>query len=323
MDNLSTKEKILDSLKPIIKNSSVVSINKEKIFELAEKIKEYPIPNWDNITQFLGEPEETIQYYFFLDSINFCFWNIRGKERWTFEKDGEWLNGYSAFSYAIKKAVLKNKKLLDASYLSNITFEEFSKIFEGKGELLLLEKRHEIIRENFKILRDKYAENAANLVRIAENNVNKLIESILKDFPSFKDWSEFQDQKIYFLKRAQIFISDIYYAFQGKHYGFFKNMEDLTIFADYKLPQLLEAEGVLVYDETLKNKIKNDVLIEKDSLEEIEIRTNTIFACEMLVQQLSKLGRKLTSQNIDWMLWFLAKNTKFFLPYHKTITTNY
>ena len=323
MEDISIKEKILKSINPVIKNSSSVRIDNSRISFLAKKLEKYPVPCWDNILQFLGNSEETVQYYFLLDSINFCFWNVRGKERWQFEKDGEWMHGYYAFSYAIKKAFLADKKLFDAAYLSVITFDNFLQIFKGRGELLLLKDRHRIIRENFKILQEKYNGKTLNLVMAGENDVNKLVELIIQDFPTFRDYCEFKGQRAYFLKRAQLFASDINYAFQGKDYGYFNNMEDLTIFADYKLPQFLELEGALVYNEKLKNKIANYELIERNSEEEIEIRANTIYICELLLAELNKLGRKLTSNNLDWILWVLSQENKPRLPYHRVITTNY
>ncbi|MFH1820596.1 MAG: queuosine salvage family protein [Candidatus Nealsonbacteria bacterium] len=323
MSNNSVKEKILISLDPVIKNSSSIRIDNSKIPFLAKKLEKYPIPVWDNVLEFLGNPEEIIQYYFFLDSINFCFWNIQGKERWEIEKDGKWIHGYHAFAHAIKNAFLVDKRLFNASYLSSITFNEFSKIFNGKGELLLLRERHEIIQGNFKILRKKHGGKALNLVVAGENNVNSLVELIIKDFPTFRDCIDFRGQKVYFLKRAQLFVSDINHAFQGENYGYFKNMKDLTIFVDYKLPQLLELEGVLVYNEKIRNKIKNRELIKKGSEEESEIRANTIYACEILLRELNILGRKLTSNNLDWMLWVLSQENQSPLPYHRTITTNY
>jgi hypothetical protein len=323
VSNISIKEKILTSLVSVIKNSSSVHIDDLKIPFLAKKLEKRLVPGWDNVLQFLGNIEETTQYYFFLDSINFCFWNVQEKERWEIEKDGKRIHGYYAFSYAIKNALLTDKRLFNASYLSSITFDDFSKIFKGRGELLLLKERHEIIRENFKILKKKYSGKALNLVMAGESDVNKLVELIIRDFSTFGDYSEFGAQTIYFFKRAQLFISDINYALQGKNAGYFKNMEDLTIFVDYKLPQLLESEGILVYNEKLKNKIKNHELIERDSKEEIEIRSNTIYACETLLAELNKLGKNLTSSNLDWMLWVLSKKNKPQLPYHRTITINY
>jgi hypothetical protein len=323
MSNFSIKQKILTSIKPVVKNNSSVWIDDSKVLLLAKKLKNHPVPGWDNVSQFLGNPEETIHYYFFLDSINFCFWNISGGKRWEFKKDGRWMHGYYALSYALKEALLADKRLFDASYLSEIAFADFSRIFKGKGELLLLGERHKIIKENFKIIREKYNGKALNLVIKAGKDANKLVKLIIRDFPTFRDCTEFEKKKIYFLKRAQLFVSDINYAFQGKDYGYFKNMEDLTIFADYKLPQLLESEGVLIYSDKLEDKIRECQLIKRDSGEEIEIRANTIWACEKILQELMNLGRKLTSNNLDWMLWVMSQEKVLSLPYHRTITINY
>lgn len=323
MDTTPIKKVILDSLKPIVDNSVFVSINQQRVNNLAEKLKDVPLQNWDNTMQFLGNPEETIQYYFFVDSINFCFWNEKGKERWQFQKDGAWINGYYAFSYAIRQAFLKDKNLFDAVYLSQIPFDVFSEIFIGRGELLLLKERYQIIRENFFVIQEKYDGKVVNLIMKAEHNVNTLIKLLLQDFPSFRDVAKFQNQTLYFLKRAQLFPSDLYHAFKGAGYGDFKNMEDLTVFADYKLPQFLEAEGVLVYTYDLRSKLQNQELIKPGSKEEIEIRASTIYACEILLKRLAELGRSLAAGDLDWMLWSLTQKTEPSLPYHRTISINY
>ncbi|MBX4187122.1 MAG: queuosine salvage family protein [Candidatus Doudnabacteria bacterium] len=320
---MSIKDTILNSLKPVLENSKFVGINQDNIIKLAGKIKDYPLPAWDNTLQLSSDPKQTAQYYFFLDSINFCFWAEKGKERWSFLKDGEWLQGYYAYSYAIKKAFEANPNFSMAEFLAKLSFEDFKKIFEGKNQLLLLEERHKIITENFRILAEKFNGEAANLIQLADNDVNKLVYILLENFPTFQDWVLKGNSKIYFLKRAQIFISDLYYAFEGKGLGQFINMKDLTIFADYKLPQLLQAEGALEYQGELLSKIKNEVLIESGSQEEIEIRANTIYASELLRQELERIGRKLTSNELDWILWVQAKSTEFLLPFHKTLTINY
>src|ERR1051325_10323143 len=158
------KELVLESIEPVVFSSRYIKINTTRVREIAEKIKDYTLPGWDNDLQFLGTPEETAQYYFFVDSINFCFWGKKGTERWQFQKDGEWIGGYYAFSYAIKKAVENDKRLLNADFLSNLSLKEFSKIFEGKNELYLLPERHQIINENFRILKEKFGGEAKTLL---------------------------------------------------------------------------------------------------------------------------------------------------------------
>jgi hypothetical protein len=150
-----------------------------------------------------------------------------------------------------------------------------------------------------------------------------MVEILVSTVPTFQDLVTKDNQKIYFLKRAQIFVSDLYYALEGRGPGLFSNLEDLAVFADYKLPQLLEAEKILEYADDLMTRIKNEVLIPAGSDEELEIRAHTIYACELLVKTIRDLGREITSSQLDWILWVNAKQTNFELPYHKTITINY
>jgi hypothetical protein len=324
------KEKILNSIKPVIQAGKFVSIDKEKIDAFAQKLKDVPLKDWDNEMQFLGTPEQTILYYFFVDSINFCFWQEKGKARWEVQKDGQWISGYYAFSWAIKKAFLANEKLQKVKTIVELTFDDFRQIFYGKpgeifseGELLLLEQRYKIIKQNFRVLQEQYWESVKYLLGQANGDVNRLVKLLMNDFSSFKDVSKYHGQPVYFLKRAQLFVGDLYHAFKGQSYGRFDNIGDLAICIDYKIPQLLQAEGVLVYSDKLKSKIQNEELITKDSEEEVEIRANTIYACELLREKLSGLSRPMASNDLDWLLWNIAKDTQFLMPYHKTITTNY
>lgn len=64
---------------------------------------------------------------------------------------------------------------------------------------------------------------------------------------------------MFFYKRAQILVGDVWGAY-GKHrgrdhpYGFY-DIDQLTMFADYRIPQILRAKSVLIYSEELADKI--------------------------------------------------------------------
>ncbi len=55
--------------------------------------------------------------------------------------------------------------------------------------------------------------------------------------------------RVSFYKRAQIFISDLWSLFEGKGLGEFHDMDSLTMFPDYRVPQSLQYFGVLKYSE--------------------------------------------------------------------------
>ncbi len=319
-----THKLILESLEPVIASSKFVKIIPTEIKKLAEELKNEPVPPWDNNLQFLGTSAETLQYYFFLDSINFCFWAPKGKERWHHKINGEKVTGYYAFSVAIKDAFLRDKRFFDAAYLAEISETDFRSIFKGGGgELLLQKERWNIIRENFSISKNKFNGSVLNLITHAERDVDELVNLLIDNFPTFRDQVELEGKSVYFLKRAQIFPSDLSFALPHFPLAQFTNMENLTIFADYKLPQIVEAFEVLQYAPELEQDILEEWLIPAGSQKEIEIRANTIFAIEQIGERMRQKGGKLSTHEVDWVLWVKAKQMKLPRPHHKTLTTFY
>ena len=63
--------------------------------------------------------------------------------------------------------------------------------------------------------------------------------------------------QVHFYKRAQILIGDIYSKYKGKGLGQFTDIDQITMFPDYRVPQILQAEGVFEYSQHLWNKIKS------------------------------------------------------------------
>ena len=317
-------ENVLSTTQFVVKHSRQVKINQAAVERLAKKIKGQPLPAWDTTNHFTGTPQKTVQYIFLLDSLNFCFWADKGQPRWTIAHNAKQVNGYFALALALKKA-LKKYPLLDANNLAKISRQDLADIFAASnGQTIpLFEKRLAIARQTGSILAKKYNGQAINVIKAANKNAGKLIELVLRDFPSFRDTAVFNGKKIYLLKRAQILAGDIWGALGGQGLGEFKDIDRLTCFADYKIPQILHYFGVLEYTPQLLQKIKNETLLTASSREKVEIRANTIWAVEMLKKDLAKLGRNLPSFQIDWILWNMAQKIKMPEPYHKTRTIYY
>lgn len=318
---MTTREKILSSIAPVVVGPAHVFINEDKIKEVAQDLLMAQIPSWDNNLQFLGTPEETAQYYFFVDSINFCFWAPKGQMRWEYKIGDKWVGGYYAYSCAIKEAFERDKRLLDAEYLSKIPEKDFRSIFIGRNSLLLIDERLDIIRKNFSILLDKFDGRAINVLKTAENDADKLVALLVEHFPTFRDKVTFKGKEVYFLKRAQIFTSDL--SFVGLAELKLTNLNHLTAFADYKLPQILESFGVLTYSPELNADIVGETPIQAGSLKEIELRASSVVAIERIRDEMTELGRDITINELDWILWVKAKETSFTKPHHKTVTTFY
>lgn len=318
--------KVLETTKYVIENSELVGINREKIKELAEEWKQekIKIPIWDYSYHFFDNSWRTCEYLFILDSLNFCYWAQNPKNKWRIKYKKKESDGYFALALILTKAVEKGLIKLDSSFVSKMNYSDFKKIFQGKGELLLLKKRFEILKENYRILDRKYNGRFVNLINRCKGDAVKLVSEVVRNFPSFKDGAAYKGKKVYFYKRAQILTGDLYASFQGKKWGGLKNLDKLTAFADYKIPQILRGYEILEYKDSLAKKVDNRKLISQGSKEEIEIRASQIWAIEFIKNELKKLGVNLRSIEIDWILWHKAQEDNLKLkPYHLTKTIYY
>lgn len=61
--------------------------------------------------------------------------------------------------------------------------------------------------------------------------------------------------QVFFYKRAQIFVGDVYGAFGGVELGSFRDIDQLTMFADYRVPVVLREMGVLQYSQELAQQV--------------------------------------------------------------------
>ena len=71
--------------------------------------------------------------------------------------------------------------------------------------------------------------------------------SVAAHFPGFRDHAVYKGQQLTFFKRAQILVGDVWGAFGGQGLGRFDDIDELTCFADYRLPQLLNSLGIMVF----------------------------------------------------------------------------
>lgn len=60
---------------------------------------------------------------------------------------------------------------------------------------------------------------------------------------------------MFFYKRAQIFIADVWGGFKGQGLGAFDDIDALTMFADYRVPVVLKHMGILHYSDGLQAKV--------------------------------------------------------------------
>jgi hypothetical protein len=161
-------------------------------------------------------------------------------------------------------------------------------------------------------------------IRAAHGSAPVLVREVVQHLPSFRDIAPWEGHTIRFYKRAQILVADLHAAFEGAGPGAFHDLDLLTAFADYKLPQLLRQHGVLDYAPSLAEAIADHRLIPPDSNAEIEMRAATIWAVELLRQTIAARGRAIPAYQLDWVLWQAAQSLPAGTePYHRTLTVFY
>jgi hypothetical protein len=266
------------------------------------------------------------------------------------------LDGYWALAASLKRAVEKNPHTLDADFLARVTPQEFAEILRGNTTIPLFTERWRNVRELGTVLRDRWNGSAAQLVQAAQGDAARLARMIAENLASFDDVAVYETRDgetgrgdaetreaspspnlpvshshhttskhpVHFYKRAQILVADLWGAFGGKDWGEFENIDQLTAFADYKLPQILRAWGILKYTPTLARKVDAQIELAAGSPAEIEIRSAMLWAVEFLREALAQRGRTLRSTQVDWILWQASQGRiEGMKPYHRVRTIYY
>lgn len=319
----------------IAKNAQYVMINETGLEKLvAEMLKsitnKLEIPDTGaNITQILNGDDRAVDWIFVADTLNFCFWSYSGAPEWTV--DGH--TGYYALEAALARAIKEGVDITNPVYYSKITAEQLKSIMRGDNEatIPLFNERLSALHEVGTVLLNKYNGTFVECIKQANKSATKLLEIIVNEFPCFRDEAIFKGQKVSLYKRAQILVADLWNFFGGTGLGEFEDIDKMTMFADYRVPQVMVYFGTLSYTDELMNKLENDVLLPSGSEEEIEIRGCSIHAVELLKKRLED---KLKGQNvkvpnsslIDYYLWCYRRKyaqDMESIPFHKTLGIYY
>jgi hypothetical protein len=319
---------VLRSTLPVVQNARQVGLDMGRVEALAARWAEagWRAPAWDATLHFNDGTERTLNWMLLVDAMNFCFWS-ENQPRWAVEYRGQTYNGYMAEAASLVRALDEGYWLWDAAYLAELSEADLRHIFRpapGMPEIPLFAERLANAREVGQVLLAKYDGQFARAVEAAGGNAVALARRIIQDFASFNDVSMYDGAQVRFYKRAQICVADIHGTFGGKGWGKLQDFDQLTIFADYKLPQVLRHEGVLVYNADLSARVDRLELLPAGSPEEVEIRAATIWAGELLRRALGARGIQALASEIDYYLWTLSQTASPDMPpYHRTRTIYY
>jgi hypothetical protein len=315
---------VLKSVESVVRQSGFVKINESAILEVCQNFHPQDIKYWMASSPFDFSDfteSEKLNFLFVLNSLNFCYW---GKPKWTISYHGRDYDGVWAMIGSLLLARESGTPVLEANFLAEIKKEELEKILHGNVVIPLFEERLEILRENGRILQEKYQGKFENVIEAACFHALKLLNKIVSEFPSFYDAAYYKGQEVQFFKRAQLLVSDVYRSFSGKGWGKLTEIDKLTAFADYKIPQVLRKLDILQYSPDLASKVDNQIPLPFGSEEEVEIRANSVWAVELMKKQLQPKYPTVAAMDLDSYLWLLGQNkTPQDKPYHLTQTIFY
>lgn len=244
--------------------------------------------------------QENINFILGYQSINYQHWSINKHnrlERYEYEER----IGADALLFGFQNLFIKtNQNTISPDFLkeTNIT-NFFGDVPDKKGRLEILKEslnKHKLIKAN-KII-EVAVEN--NLIDIS--TAYQIADVMPK---SFSDP---------YLKKIQLALYEIGELLQITNP---RLKIDLTVSVEYQIPKVLNALGILKYDNNLLDSIDSATTIEVDSMQERAIRAASLLACEKICEI-----NKIDGPYLHMLLWEQRKNFGN-LKFHLTKTKRY
>ncbi|EXJ55656.1 hypothetical protein A1O7_08585 [Cladophialophora yegresii CBS 114405] len=336
--------RVLESAEWICNNAIDVAISSSNTKKAAEQIyqlmqqKSYSTGTWSShalhpkLTK--DNEEETVNFIFTMNLLNFSFWSgLSETERFAVEfRGGRW-TGYWSLVAALQRALEEGHAITSPDFWQDrdaCPDSVLEHVFRSATDepMPLLSDRISILREAGDILYHHFDCRPVNLIQQANGSAAALVNLLADHFPNFRDVAYFQGRRVHLMKRAQILVADIWACFQGTSYGSFSDIDSLTMFADYRIPQMLQSLNCLWYSPRLESKISRAELLEPGQELEVEIRGCSIWCVELVQREIlkkhSEVKGKVNAVLIDFFLYDTCKEMEKrgeldgSLPHHRT-----
>jgi hypothetical protein len=262
------------------------------------------------------ERERRAAYWLTLDAIN-C-----GSGWFPTLRKPDGLSGYRTVAGALERR-FEQRGPWTAAQLAWISTAELAQTFgqDPSHEIMLL-FTHQLRDLGRRLLAD-YGDAFALVGDRSDGSVTTLVDT-LSDWDCFADSSIYDDHIVPFLKRAQIAAADLQRADAVRPR--FKDMFELTMFADNLVPHVLRLDGILEFTSELNARIDAEELIEHGSTEEVEIRACAVHAVELIVRSLGRMRLRPapTAATVDQVLWERGQSPAYkSFPRHRSRTSAY
>jgi hypothetical protein len=319
MDDLG----VLSSMEPTVARWRHVQIDEARLAAVCAEIApgQLQLPQWDMLPFMRAAPDALAGQILLFNTVNCCYW---GDPKWQIEYQGQVWDGSMAMLTALRRALDEGRPILDGAYLAQLTIAEFEDILRGRGRLHLMGERLAIWHAVGVTMVNEFGGRWTNVIAAAGGDAVALAALLVDRFPSFDDTWLLDGAPVRFYKRAQLAASMLFEAFAGQDWGALRRAERLTVFADYKVPQVLRRLGILVYDAALAATVDGQTLIPAGDRREVEIRAATVWAVELMRRTLAPRLPEVSAMHLDYWLWDAGRQQgPDIRPYHRTLTTAY
>jgi len=326
--NIDWDSKVLGSLNPVIENLQTINLNLDQIMNVADWIayEDFPPPE-QNISK--NNPDEFIRTTMLINTLNFAFTDFESSTKYEIIREGKVLSDSEAMFVQIQEAISSGLQLYNGNVLSDLDDKQLKNIFKGNIEMPMMSERLDILLNVGAKLSDDYEGDWMNFINAGPkklyDNGEGLIERLTSEFPRFDDTSQYAEKyNVHFYKLAQLAFWGIHAELAGTGDFYIEDMQSMSAFADYIVPVALEVMKIVEYSEELRNKITNGEIIARDSLEEIEIRSTSLYITAKLTEEINKrrpAEKSIIIPQLDYRLWKQYHATH--RPHHLTITTMY
>ncbi|RPI78614.1 MAG: hypothetical protein EHM45_05890 [Desulfobacteraceae bacterium] len=311
------------SCQAVAEQSSHVKIDHARLAAYARELPlaQIQAPELDPGTHYLGHGEGTAAFFVTLDAINF------GSGYFPHLKKRPGLSGYFTVASSLND-YYKEHGPLAAAQLAGLSAVDCARIFgqspENTPVMELMGLFSKALNDLGAYLTRQFEGRFGALIQAADGSAEALVE-ILKQMPFFNDVEQYKGRDVHFFKRAQLTAADLAIAFNGQGLGQFRDLHELTIFAENLVPHVLRIDKVLVYEESLAARIDAETLILSGSEEEIEIRACAVHAVELLTRAFRKAGQNIRAMDLDYLLWNRGQEPHYkkIKPRHRTRTVFY
>ena len=318
---------VLSSVSKAIHQLEHLSIDLDSIENTADWLayEEFSFPKNNQVRE---NPEDFIRATMFMNTLNFAFTDFQTSIKYEVKRGSETLSDSEAMYFQVNEAIDSGNNLVDGKIMATLTLEQLANIFSGNIEMPMLKERVEILNDVGQKLVDNYEGDWLNFINNGPKKLyakgEGLIERLVNEFPRFDDSSEYRGNKVKFYKLAQLAFWGIHGELSGSNYFKIEDMHSMTAFADYIVPVALNVMKIITYTPQLDEKIRDREMIERDSEEEIEIRSASIYATAILTEKVNERrpeNKSIIIPQLDYRLWKNYHATHH--PHHLTYTTMY